>query len=199
MSYIGVMKNFFALLLLFQTASVGLAFSNSEVDLHTSPDSVETAKEIAPEHYPSMFDAAKLESATSAKYVGSGLSIAGGLIAAGGATDAGIAVAAIGAIVGFFGRVGQDIQLVRLGWKHGARQKPKGGLSVETPVLSVGCPNLDLKMGDNVSFKSTNNQTLVGEVIGIVESAVGCQIIVRYEFQGEFKTSTLSPGSLNKI
>ena len=59
--------------------------------------------------------------------------------------------------------------------------------------------NVGLNMGDSVSFRSSNDETLLGEIIGIMESAVGCQIIVRYEFQGEFKTSTLSPGSLTKL
>ena len=193
------MKKLVALLLLCQTASFALAITNTEVRLLANSDSVETANEIVPEHYPSMFNAEKLESATNAKYIGAGLSLAGGLVALGGAPDAGVAVAVVGAIVGFFGRIVQDIQLVRLGWKHERRLGLKRGRSLETPSLGVGCPNVDLSMGDSVSFKSSNDETLRGEIIGIMESAVGCQIIVRYAFEGEFKTSTLAPGSLTKL
>ena len=199
------MKKLVALLLLCQTASFALAITNTEVRLLANSDSVETANEIVPEHYPSMFNAEKLESATNAKYIGAGLSLAGGLVALGGAPVNFKAlrqfcqVAVVGAIVGFFGRIVQDIQLVRLGWKHERRLGLKRGRSLETPSLGVGCPNVDLSMGDSVSFKSSNDDTLRGEIIGIMESAVGCQIIVRYAFEGEFKTSTLAPGSLTKL
>ena len=193
------MKNLVALSLLIQTTFWGLAIPNTEVHFLANSDSVETAHEIAPEHYPSTFNAEKLESATNAKYLGAGLSIAGGLVALGGAPDAGLAVVAVGAIVGFFGRVGQDIQLVRLGWKHDRRTKQMNGRSQALPNVKARCGNVDLNMGDKVSFKSSSDEILLGEIIGIMESAVGCQIIVRYEFQGEFKTSTLSPGSLTKL
>ena len=188
------MKNLVALLLLCQTASFALAITNTEVRLLANSDSVETANEIVPEHYPSMFNADKLESATNAKYIGAGLSLAGGLVALGGAPDAGVAVAVVGAIVGFFGRIGQDIQLVRLGWKHERRLGLKRGRSLETPSLGVGCPKWATASPSNLQM-----MRLRGEIIGIMESAVGCQIIVRYAFEGEFKTSTLAPGSLTKL
>lgn len=193
------MKNLVALLL-FQTVYVGLAITNPEVNFLANSDSIGTVKEIDPEHYPSMFNASKLESATNTKHLGSGVIVAGTLMYSLGSNPGlGGIVAVIGGIVSFIGRVGQDIQLVRLGWKHERRLKMKNGTSKATPYAKIDCGNVDLEMGDNVSFKSSNDQTVGGEIIGVIESAAGCQIIVRYEFQGEFKTSTLSPGSLTKL
>lgn len=196
------MKNLVALLLLLlcQTASFALAITNTEVRLLANSDSVETANEIIPEHYPSMFNAEKLESATNTKYLGSGVMVAGTLMYSLGSNPGlGGVVAVIGGVVGFIGRIGQDVQLVRLGWKHERRLKQKNGSARVKSSSKVDCGNVGLNMGDSVSFRSSNDETLLGEIIGIMESAVGCQIIVRYEFQGEFKTSTLSPGSLTKL
>jgi hypothetical protein len=194
------MKNLVALLLLFQTASFGLAITMTEVNFLANSDSVETTNDVVPEHYPSKFNAEKLESATNTKYLGSGMMVAGTLMYSLGSNPGlGGIVAVIGGVVGFIGRIGQDVQLVRLGWKHERRLKQKNGSARVKSSSKVDCGNVGLNMGDNVSFNSSNDETLRGQIIGIMESAVGCQVIVRYEFDGEFKTSTLGPGSLTKL
>ena len=95
------MKNLVALLLLFQTASFGLAITMTEVNFLANSDSVETTNDVVTEHYPSKFNAEKLESATNTKYLGSGMMVAGTLMYSLGSNPGlGGIVAVIGGVVG---------------------------------------------------------------------------------------------------
>ena len=157
---------------------------------------------LSVEHHPSLFDAQKLESATQAKYVGLGLSIAGGALALNGNGEAGTAVSIAGAIVTLAGIIGQDIQLVRLGWKH---QKKQGRVNAALTTANgnqLVCSDLGLVMGDRVAFSTSSGADMTGEIVGMINApsaSSGCQVIVRYSLDGEFRTSTLSPSSLTKV
>lgn len=158
-----------------------------------------------PEHFPSAFDAEKLETATKLKYVGVGISVAGIAAASGGETETGLLLSAVGAVMSLFGIISQDIQLVRLGWKH--QKKPFAAYtspSAKTSPNGASYESSDsgFAMGDVVSFKLASGAFIRGEVVGIVTTpsdASGWQIIVRYEYEGTFKTSTLAPSMLSKV
>mgnify|MGYP001500587567 CR=1 FL=1 len=190
------MKHF--ILLLFLGVSYTLTFHATCLP----EESLFTADSLVTEHFSSSFDAQKLETATKAKYFGMGLSLAGVAVIWNGGGDAGLAMSILGAILTLGGTIGQDIQLVRLGWKH----KKKPGESNLSSSVSNGdqlvCSDVGLAMGDRVMFSTNSGSSLTGEIVGMINapsSPSGCQVIVRYNFEGEFRTSTLSPPRLTRI
>ena len=196
--YIKVMKNLTFLLLLLTSSILGWAKTACIDEIALSSDSISAVVHEEPEHYTSAFNAQQLESATKTKYIGGGISLAGLILASQGNTDGGILVSVLGGVIGFFGRIGQDIQLVRLGRKHENPSPSRAKSSGLSPVRS-DCSDTNLSMGDNVSFQAAGGISITAEIIGIVSNPLGCQIIVAYELNGERNTSTLAPESLTKI
>ena len=190
------MKHFILLLFLGVSSTLTLRAANLPKELFLSADSVAT------EHFSSSFAAQKLESTTKAKYFGMGLSIVGNVIALNGGQEVGLAMSIFGAILTLGGVIGQDIQLVRLGWKH---QKKQGKLKSSTSASNgdqLVCSEFGLAMGDRVMFSTTSGSRLTGEIVGMINAPSapsGCQVIVRYNLEGEFRTSTLSPESLTRV
>lgn len=168
----------------------------AKIELRT--DSATAVVMHQPEHFATAFNAQTLESAIKAKYVGGGIGLGGLFLINQGKTDAGIAVSLLGSITSFVGIVVQDIQSVRLGWKHEDRtskaRNKKGSTSTK-----LSCDESNLTMGEKVAFQSSIGVAIEGEIIGIVSNALGCQIIVAYELDGERKTSTLAPSGLTKL
>ena len=162
-------------------------------------DSIASASEEV--HFPSNFHAQKLETAIKLKYWGLGLGIGSSLALRNGNNDLGLILALTGLVMHLGGNIGQDVQIAKLGWKHQKRHPRGGGQLSSEDGLSTPCSEFGFSMGDQVSFLSASGQRLTGEVVGIISTpsdASGCQIIVRYEIDGEFKTSTLAPTSLTK-
>ena len=114
---------------------------------------------LSVEYHPSSFDAQKLESATQAKYVGMGLAIAGTTLALNGNGEAGTAMSIAGAIVTLAGIIGQDVQLVRLGWKHQKKQGRMNAALTTAEGNQLVCSDLGLVMGDRVAFRLRPGQT----------------------------------------
>ena len=188
------MNRFFALLL---AASCSTAVG--QVTYPYNPDSATSVIQDRPEHFPSAFNAQKLESATKAKYIGSGMSLIGLVSLQKGNSNTGIVLSLLGGITAFVGIVVQDIQLVRLGWKHKPRAynpDRKGS----TPVWR-SCDEANLVVGDRVVFESSVGAKIEGEIIDMWSSVIdqSCQILVAYEVGGERKTRKLTPTSLTKL
>ena len=192
------MKNLTFLLVLLTSSILGWAKAACIDNIALSSDSIAAVVHQEPEHYPFAFNAQKLESATKKKYIGGGISLAGLVLASQGHIDAGILVSVLGGITGLIGRIGQDIQLVKLGWKHETPSLSEAKSSGSSPVKS-DCSDTNLSMGDNVSFQAAGGISITAEIIGIVSNPLGCQIIVAYELNSERRTSTLAPESLTKI
>ena len=199
--YIHCMKHFsFWLILAFISATAGATTSNAT---WLGADSTATLNQTHDGHYPSKFNAAHLESATTAKYLGSGISLAGAIMASQG-ERAGAIVGIAGGIISLIGVIRQDIQLVRLGRKH---RQPKAGANSASnsakPSYNFdsrkGKSCSDFNMGDLVAFQSSDGSAIEGEIIGILSNPKGCQIIVTYTLGDESRTSTLAPESLIKL
>lgn len=161
-------------------------------------DSIAIDNKEEPEHYPSAFNAQELETATKTKYIGLGINLAGTTLLTQGNTEAGILVSALGGITFLVGLIRQDVQLSRLGWKHGRRSSVKAK-SVRPIASKFDCADTNLDMGDRISFQSNAGISIEAEIIGIVPNPLGCQIIVAYELNGERRTSTLPAENLTKL
>ena len=161
-------------------------------------DSIVIANQEEPEHYPSAFNAQKLETAIKTKYIGLGVSLAGFTLVTRGNREAGILAFVLGGVTSLFGLISQDVQLSRLGWKHERRSSVKAK-SVRPIPSKFDCADTNLDMGDRISFQSNAGISIEAEIIGIVPNPLGCQIIVAYELNGERRTSTLPAESLTKL
>ena len=170
----------------------------AKIELRT--DSAKTVVQKQPEHFYTAFNAQTLESATKVKYIGTGIGLGGLYLTRQGNTGAGIVVTLLGSITTFAGLVGQDIQLVRLGWKH-KRRVPKVSKSQGSTPITTGCEDANLSVGDRVTFQSSSTGAIEGEIVDMWFSVLGlgCQILVAYELDGERRTSTLAPSSLTKL
>jgi len=190
------MKHFILLLFLGASSTLILRASDLLVEPFLHADSVVT------QHFSSSFDAHKLESSTKAKYFGMSLSLAGIAVIWNGGGGAGLAMSIVGAILTLGGTIGQDIQLVRLGWKHQKKMEKSNPPLNTLNGDQLACFDFDLAMGDRVAFSTTSGSTLTGDIVGIINAPSdpsGCQVIVRYNLEGEFRTSTLSPVSLSRL
>ena len=186
------------LLMLLGFSSLGCAETCCMDEIVFDSDSIATANQDEPEHYPSAFNAQKLETATKTKYIGLGMNLAGTTLLTQGNAEAGILVSALGGITFLFGLISQDVQLSRLGWKHGRRSSVKAK-SVRPIPSKFDCADTNLDMGDRISFQSNAGISIEAEIIGIVPNPLGCQIIVAYELNGERRTSTLPAESVTKL
>ena len=192
------MKKLIFPLLFLGYSSMGWAEACCIDEIVFDSDSIAIANQEEPEHYPSAFNAQKLETATKTKYIGLGVSLAGSTLVTRGNTEAGILAFVLGGVTSLFGLISQDVQLSRLGWKHG-RRSPVKAKSIRPIPSKFDCADTNLDMGDRISFQSNAGISIEAEIIGIVPNPLGCQIIVAYELNGERRTSTLPAESLTKL
>lgn len=194
------MKHLTFLLMFLSLSTMGWAKPQGIAKIELRTDSAKTVIQKHPEHFYTAFNAQTLESATKAKYIGTGIGLGGLYLTRQGNTGAGIVVTLLGSITTFAGRVVQDIQLVRLGWKH-KKRIPKVSKSQGSRPMTTGCEDADLSVGDRVTFQPSSGAVIEGEIVDMWFSVLGlgCQILVAYELGGKRKTTTLAPSSLTKL